>query len=118
MFFFWVVFLKNAASGGKYKLCTLSDASCQGASFATLFGCVPANWAEKTSKKLLKNREGHFVWSMRSQNAEVAVRDPLAVGDYGQMDYQALTNFNFDPPIFSAIGSKSKICFDRIDRIN
>ena len=71
--FFWVVFLKNAASGGKYKLCTLSDASCQGASFATLFGCVPANWAEKTSKKLLKNREGHFVWSMQSQNAEIAV---------------------------------------------
>ena len=72
-FFLGRFFLKNAASGGKYKLCTLSDASCQGASFATLFGCVPANWAEKTSKKLLKNREGHFVWSMRSQNAEVAV---------------------------------------------
>ena len=74
MFFFGVVFLKNAASGGKYKLCTLSDASCQGASFATLFGCVPANWAEKTSKNSSKIEKatlcgqcGHKMRKLRSE---------------------------------------------------
>ena len=57
----------------KYKLCTPLDASCQGASFVTLLGCLVGHRAEKTSKNLLKKRVGHFVRSLRSQNAEVAV---------------------------------------------
>ena len=102
----------------KYKLCTPLDASCQGASFATLLGCLVGHRAEKTSKNLLKKRVGHFVRQMRSQNAESGLSHYDAVGVHGRMDYWALTIFNFDPPIFPAIGSKSKIIFDRIDRIN
>ena len=99
----------------KYKLCTPLDASCQGASFATLLGCLVGHRAEKTSKNLLKKRVGHFVRSLRSQNAEVAVWDLGHVGVYGWMDYPALTIFNFDPQIFSTQRSKSKICFDHIN---
>ena len=102
----------------KYKLCTPLDASCQGASFATLLGCLVGHRAEKTSKNLLKKRVGHFVRSMRSKNAESGLRHPPPDEIHGGSDYPASTIFNFHPPIFPARGSKSKIIFDRIDRIN
>ena len=102
----------------KYKLCTPLEASCQGASFATLLGCLVGHRAEKTSKNLLKKRVGHFVRSKYAVKIDFAARDPTPYLGNCRPDYPALAVFNFDPPIFPAIGSKSKIIFDRIDRIN
>ena len=102
----------------KYKCCTPLEASCQGASFATLLGWLPARGAEKSSKNLLKKTVGHFVRSKYAVKIDFAARDPTPYLENGQIDYPALAVFNFDPPIFPAIGSKSKIIFDRIDRIN